>query len=94
MLIQLGVSRQREYLADATGAGLLGQPTPLIAALDSLERGAQAQPMAVNPAIGSLYSVNPLRRAGMADWFMTHPPIQRRIARLRALAAEPGVPVT
>lgn len=88
MLIQLGVTRQREYLADATGAQVLGQPEPLIAALETLERGAQAQPMAVNPATASLYSVNPLPRAGMATLFMTHPPIQRRIARLRALARE------
>jgi heat shock protein HtpX len=85
MLLQLAVSRQREYLADATGAQLLGQAAPLASALENLERGAQAVPMAVNPATASLYAVNPLPRAGVAALFMTHPPIEERIRRLRAL---------
>jgi heat shock protein HtpX len=85
MLLQLAVSRQREYLADATGAQLLGQAAPLANALENLERGAQAVPMAVNPATASLYAVNPLPRAGVAALFMTHPPIEERIRRLRAL---------
>jgi heat shock protein HtpX len=85
MLLQLAVSRQREYLADATGAQLLGQAAPLANALENLERGAQAVPMVVNPATASLYAVNPLPRAGVAALFMTHPPIEERIRRLRAL---------
>ena len=64
MLLQLAVSRQREYLADATGAQLLGQASPLADALETLERGAQALPMNVNPATASLYAVNPLPRQG------------------------------
>jgi len=84
-LLQLAVSRQREYLADATGAKLLGRAEPLANALETLERGAQAAPMAVNPATASLYMVNPLPRGGVAHLFMTHPPLQERIRRLRAL---------
>jgi heat shock protein HtpX len=85
MLLQLGISRQREYLADATGAQLLGRAAPLADALENLERGAQALPMNVNPAEASLYAVNPLPRRGLATLFMTHPPIAERIRRLRAL---------
>ena len=85
MLIQLGISRQREYLADATGAQLLGRAAPLADALEQLERGAQAFPMNVNPAEASLYAVNPLPRRGLATLFMTHPPLAERIRRLRAL---------
>jgi heat shock protein HtpX len=85
MLLQLAVSRQREYLADATGAQLLGHAAPLADALTMLERGAQAMPMQVNPATASLYAVNPLPRQGLATLFMTHPPLAERIRRLRAL---------
>jgi heat shock protein HtpX len=85
MLLQLGISRQREYLADATGAQLLGHAAPLADALGTLERGAQALPMDVNPATASLYAVNPLPRQGLATLFMTHPPLAERIRRLRAM---------
>jgi len=84
-LLQLAVSRQREYLADATGAQLLGRAAPLADALETLERGAQAVPMAINPATASLYAVNPLPRRGVATLFMTHPPLADRIRRLREL---------
>jgi heat shock protein HtpX len=87
MLLQLAVSRQREYLADATGAELLGRAAPLVDALETLERGAQAIPMKVNPATASLYMVNPLPRTGAATLFMTHPPLAERIRRLRELDA-------
>ena len=86
-LLQLGVSRQREFLADATGAQLLGRAEPLANALETLESGAQAIPMNVNPATASLYAVNPLPRRGVATLFMTHPPLDERIRRLRALDA-------
>jgi len=91
MLLQLAVSRQREYLADATGAQLLGRAAPLADALANLERGAQALPMNVNPATASLYAVNPLPRAGVASLFMTHPPLAERIRRLRALDGESAI---
>src|SRR4051794_1027444 len=81
MLLQLAVSRQREYLADATAAELLGGGRPLADALTTLERGTQAAPMAVNPAFSSLYIANPLPRVGVATLFSTHPPISERIRR-------------
>jgi heat shock protein HtpX len=90
-LLQLAVSRQREYLADATGAELLGRAEPLANALETLERGAQAAPMNVNPATASLYMVNPLPRGGVATLFMTHPPLEERIRRLRALDSDRAV---
>jgi heat shock protein HtpX len=82
-LLQLGVSRQREYLADATAARVLGTGEPLAEALETLERGRQALPMQVNPATSSLYIVNPLKQVGVATLFSTHPPLEQRIARLR-----------
>ena len=85
MLLQLGVSRQREFLADATGAQLLGDGAPLADALESLERGTRMLPMHVEPATASLYAANPLPRAGLATLFMTHPSTAERVRRLRAL---------
>ena len=87
-LLQLAVSRQREYLADATGATLLGRASPLADARGSLERSAPSSPHDVNPATASLYIVNPLRRQGFATLFSTHPPIAERVRRLRALDGE------
>ena len=91
MLLQLAVSRQREYLADATAADLLGEGRPLADALGSLERGVQAIPMAVNPATASLYIASPLSGRGMSSLFSTHPPIPTRIARLRERDAKRGI---
>jgi heat shock protein HtpX len=85
MLLQLAVSRQREYLADATAAELMGTPRPLMDALGSLERGTQLIPMQVQPATASMYIANPLRGQGMASLFSTHPPMEERIRRLAAL---------
>ncbi|MGC9973992.1 MAG: zinc metalloprotease HtpX [Gaiellaceae bacterium] len=90
-LLQLGISRQREYLADASGAKLLGRAAPLADALESLERASQAIPMQVNPATESLYITNPLRARGMAKLFSTHPPIEERVRRLRAMDAANGI---
>ena len=78
------MSRQREYLADATGAQLLGHPAPLADALETLERAAQERPLTINPATASLYIVNPLTRQGFATLFATHPPLAERVRRLRA----------
>jgi heat shock protein HtpX len=85
-ILQLAVSRQREYLADATGARIMGRPEPLANALETLSRGAEVFPMRVNPAAEALYIVNPLHRGGMASLFATHPPLEERVRRLRALA--------
>jgi heat shock protein HtpX len=94
MLLQLAVSRQREYLADQTAAELLGEGRPLVDALGTLARGVEARPMAVNPATASLYIANPLGSSGgrgMAALFSTHPPIPVRIERLRTFDAKRGI---
>ncbi len=91
MLLQFAVSRQREFLADATAADLLGDGRPLADALASLERGVEAIPMAVNPAAATLYIASPLSGRGMSSLFSTHPPIQVRIARIREHDARRGI---
>jgi heat shock protein HtpX len=85
MVIQMALSRSREYEADRTGARLIGDGEPLARALAKLEQGARAVPMAVDPAQASKYIVNPLtgRRVQFANLFTTHPPMEDRIARLR-----------
>ena len=83
-LLQLGVSRHREYLADATAAQLLGEGGTLAEALETLDRDAKALPMPVNPATALLYIANPLPRTGVATLFSTHPPIAERVRRLRS----------
>ena len=88
MLLQLAVSRQREYLADATAARLIGEGRPLADALEKLERGRQRVPLQVNPATASLYIVNPLSGRGVGKLFSTHPPIEERVRRLRTIDAE------
>lgn len=85
-MIQLGISRAREFQADAGGAQILGNPLPLASALEKLEWAAKREPMAASPATASLYIVNPLRGRQVLKWFSTHPPTEERIARLRALA--------
>jgi len=88
-IIQLAISRQREYQADLTGAELLGDPEPLACALENLQRGAEQVPMQVNPAAAPMYIVNPLAALngrGASKLFSTHPPMEERIRRLRALA--------
>jgi heat shock protein HtpX len=85
MVIQMALSRSREYEADRTGARLIGDGEPLARALAKLEQGARAVPMAVDPAQASKYIVNPLtgRKVQFANLFTTHPPMEDRIARLR-----------
>jgi heat shock protein HtpX len=90
-LLQLGVSRQREYLADATAARMLREGRPLAEALETLERGARAIPMQVNPATEALFIVNPLSSKGVSGLFSTHPPLEERIRRLRAYDAAAGI---
>jgi heat shock protein HtpX len=90
-LLQLGVSRQREYLADATAARMLGEGRPLAEALQTLERGRQTLPMQVNPATETLYIVNPFSGKGMTALFSTHPPIEDRIRRLREYDSRAGI---
>lgn len=84
-LIQLAVSRQREYAADATGAQVSGNPESLASALLRLEEGAKAMPMQVNQATEPLYIVKPFKAGGIAGLFSTHPPIEERVRRLRQM---------
>ena len=89
MVIQMAVSRQREYQADATGAEFLGDGNALADALETLERGSHAIPLAVNPATAPLYIVNPLAAfggRGMMKLFSSHPPTAERVRRLRLLS--------
>ncbi|MGH9277528.1 MAG: zinc metalloprotease HtpX [Acidimicrobiales bacterium] len=85
-MMQMALSRSREYEADRTGARLIGDGDALASALAKLERGAQAVPMNVDPAQAQKYIVNPFtgRQVRFANLFSTHPPIEDRIARLRA----------
>jgi heat shock protein HtpX len=85
MLIQMGISRQREFAADATGAQFAGNPESLASALLRLEEGAKAIPMQVNQAAEPLYIVKPFSGGGIAGLFSTHPPIEERVKRLRAM---------
>jgi heat shock protein HtpX len=84
-IIQLAISRQREYAADATGARISGSANALADALERLESGARAMPMQVNSAAEPLYIVKPFHGRGIASLFSTHPPIEERVRRLRAL---------
>jgi heat shock protein HtpX len=84
-LIQLAISRQREYAADATGADICGNPESLASALLRLEEGAKAMPMQVNQAAEPLYIVKPFSGGGLASLFSTHPPIEERVRRLRQM---------
>ena len=85
MVIQMAISRAREYSADAGGAEILGDPLPLASALAKLERAAAHVPGHVSPATSHLYIVNPLH-GGLAGLFRTHPASEERIARLQAMA--------
>lgn len=84
-IIQLAISRQREYAADAGGAELCGNPESLASALLRLEQGAEAMPMQVNQAAEPLYIVRPFKGKGLAGLFSTHPPIEERVRRLRQM---------
>ena len=85
MLIQMAISRSREYQADATGARLCGNPMWLASALKKLHAGAQRIPMDANPATAHMFIVNPLRAGGIATLFSTHPPMEERVARLEKM---------
>lgn len=86
MLIQMAISRSREYQADATGAQICGRPLSLANALSKLEQGNRRFPMEVNPAQAQMYIVNPLTAGGLAQLFSTHPPMAERVKRLQEIA--------
>ena len=89
-LLQLAVSRSREYGADATGAELCGDPDALADALMKLERGAELMPYDRAPATSHLFIVNPLSGGAIMGLFSTHPPMDERVRRLREMRAHTG----
>ncbi|RMF08108.1 MAG: zinc metalloprotease HtpX [Alphaproteobacteria bacterium] len=97
MLVQMAISRTREYEADRVGALICGQPLALASALAKLQRGAARvdnETAERNPATAHMFIVNPLHRGGVDNLFSTHPNTENRIARLRALAREMGAEAT
>lgn len=88
-LIQLAISRTREYGADAAGARILGDPLPLARALEKMEVANHALPMRVNPSTAHQFTVQPFAGGGLTSLFSTHPPLAERVARLRQMALQP-----
>jgi heat shock protein HtpX len=89
MVIQMAISRSREYIADATGAEICGHPMWLARALDKLRRGVEAIPMHnADQATAHMFIVSPLFGGGMATLFSTHPPIEERISRLEHMKGD------
>lgn len=86
LLIQMAISRSREFGADAGGAQICGKPWALASALQKLERGARAKPMDSNPATAHMFIVNPFSGGGIVNMFSTHPPIPQRVARLERMS--------
>jgi heat shock protein HtpX len=84
-IIQMAISRSREYLADAGGAKISGKPYGLASALEKLSRASLAIPMDAKPSTAHMFIVNPLTGRSLMNLFSTHPPIEERIARLRSM---------
>lgn len=90
VLVQMGISRSREYLADQEGAEIAGSPEGLARALEKLGAYSGRMPMKANPATSHLFIVNPLSGGGVRSLFSTHPPLEERIARLRGRRSRAG----
>ena len=86
LMIQMAISRSREYQADATGAGISGKPLGLANALVKLESASKQVPSQANPSTAHMFIVNPLHGGGLMSLFSTHPPIPERVKRLEAIA--------
>ena len=86
MLVQMAISRSREFAADAGGAHLCGDPLFLARALAKLERGVDAVPLNANPATSHMFILEPFHAGGLMSLFSTHPPTEERIRRLEAMA--------
>jgi heat shock protein HtpX len=84
-IIQMAISRSREYLADAGGAKISGRPYALASALEKLSRASQAIPLEANPSTAHMFIVNPLTGRSLMNLFSTHPPVEERIARLKSM---------
>ncbi len=92
MLIQMAISRAREYLADETGAKISGKPWALARALEKIEYAVSMRPIKNgNPATAHMFIINPFRGVSFAELFSTHPPTQKRIERLRKIAENMGI---
>lgn len=89
-LIQLAISRSREYAADEAGARIHGNPESLARALEKLQMATSVRPLPVNPAVAHMFIVNPLKGVNFAGLFSTHPPLEERIRRLRAMQLRPS----
>ncbi len=87
-LIQMAISRSREYLADSTGAQISSDPKALASALYKLDATARNIPMDANPATENMFIVNPFSGGNMANWFSTHPSTEDRISRLMSMAGK------
>jgi heat shock protein HtpX len=85
MLVQMAVSRSREYLADETGAKVCGKPLSLARALEKISGASRAVPMDATPATAHMFIVSPLTGGGILSLFSTHPPVEKRVERLRAM---------
>ena len=85
VVIQMAISRSREFLADATGARITGNPSGLASALEKLARASEMVPLAARPATAHMFIVTPLTGGSFLNLFSTHPPVEERIARLRAM---------
>lgn len=94
MIIQMAISRSREYLADATGAKLTGSSQGLASALEKLGAYAKQLPMNANPSTAHMFIVNPLSGRSLMNLFSTHPPMEERIARLRGSRPASPTPPT
>ncbi|MCH7484130.1 MAG: zinc metalloprotease HtpX [Chloroflexi bacterium] len=90
MVIRSAISRQREFGADATGAAITHNPMSLASALQKLQDYSKVRPMEVNPAVSHLFIVNPLGKIDFASFFASHPPTEKRIARLNEIARRTG----
>lgn len=86
MMIQMAISRSREYMADEEGAKISGHPIWLADALRKLERGNRVLPMQANPSTAHMFIINPLHGGGIQALFSTHPPLEDRIARLERMS--------
>ena len=90
LLIQMAISRLREFEADRGGAEISGAPLSLASALKRLEQKVEEIPMQASPATAHMFIVSPLTGGGLTKLFSTHPPMEERIARLEALAYGPA----
>jgi heat shock protein HtpX len=86
MIIQMAISRSREYVADEGGARIAGNPRYLSGALRKLDMASKQIPMHANPSTSHMFIVNPLSGGGIMKLFSTHPPIEERISRLESMS--------